>query len=1471
MLKRLFHITLLLLATVAAHADVELAGYEYWIDSDYSTRIVSTSSQPTISFDIDLSSQEQGIHILNFRARNSEGTWGSLKRMLYFIPESSSPDITLKGYEYWMDNDVNSRIHSESSNTEQVFSIDISQMTQGIHFFNFRAYNTEGDMGALKRFLCYFPENANPDATVSRYEYWIDEDQSQKVVQDATGGDFVAAVDISTLTAGIHYYNFRAQNSEGTWGALKRMLFFIPENVNPDATVSRYEYWIDEDQSQKVVQDATGGDFVAAVDISTLTAGIHYYNFRAQNSEGTWGALKRMLFYIPENANPDATITQYEYWLDEDYANKVSLPNSGGNFSQAIDISQMEQGIHFLNFRAKNSDGIWGGLKRMLFFIPEATGTTATLAGYEYWIDDNTEGAVHSTSSETDQSFSLDISSIEPGVHYLSYRAKNTEGTWGALKRLVFYLSDGTESTGTPLVAYLYRFNSTTTEVPIAPCQSYAMENQVFDIPDAEEFLKLDPTDSNCHFTFPNGTMNGVNMTQTSNVSFSIQFKNERDVLSSPVNADFQLSNSVTHDVYTLMKQGSLTFQKVSGGDFYAFKFEAENLTTQPLYLKADQACTIVFFDATGNMLYRPYTSTELLGTTSLQSLGKNGTLYGIVYDMVKDANNTADNITIRLMTTNNIVPTPTMAYEDGVITITCLQEGAKLYYTIDGTEPTTESTLYTAPIPVNCNMTVKAIGTFEGMQPSDVAKLVINSFKVEAPVIQFANLQVYITCNTPESTIYYTLDGSDPEGSSGILYTAPIPVTNNCTVKAIAKRTDFNNSDVTIFELDVDNVKVVTPVITVEGNVLTVSSLTNDVQFYYTTDGSEPTTASQLYTGNITVEHNCIVKVKGFKAGYLASDVVTLVVDWFYAELPVMSINDDETLLTITCSTPDAVIYYEIGGADPTEMSTMYTAPIELTDNRIVKAIAVAPNFNNSEIAVFKPGSHSCIAATINSDGVNAFLATSTVGAKIYYTTDGTSPTQKSAYLVESGSIALSQTTWTVKSIVMKENMNNSVETTYSVPAYYDRSAQKLYTHQAGNAAEGFKWNNGENPDTKMSVSGIFNASDVEFFRTKMPNMAYLDLSGASISEKALADNAFAGMKRLVTIDLPADVITVGNGILTQCDHLAAITWNLNANVPAPSDLIGGITGHENMLLYVKTVSQAPASYRNVIQIQSAIAETIVLSDDGGDFYCPRAFTARKVSYTHTYTQHTEKGICRGWESIALPFTVQSYTHGVNGKCAPIMMHQADAKPFWLRELTSSGFVSVDGIMANTPYIISMPNNDNYADAYILSGDMTFSAENALVATSESTEVRTKDGFAMYVNYNQPKFSADQIFALNVGEEYQGHLEGSVFVRELRAIHPFECYVSSDVTLNGQVRYFKIFDDDEATDIVDIPIKQAVAGIYVKNGKLYVTTDKNTTIKVYNTNGQLVKVENVAVGTTCIEGLAGGVYLVNGKKFAIK
>ncbi|MFC0189561.1 DUF6359 domain-containing protein [Fictibacillus aquaticus] len=54
-------------------------------------------------------------------------------------------------------------------------------------------------------------------------------------------------------------------------------------------------------------------------------------------------------------------------------------------------------------------------------------------------------------------------------------------------------------------------------------------------------------------------------------------------------------------------------------------------------------------------------------------------------------------------------------------VTLETKTEGASIYYTIDGTVPTKDSTLYTAPITINEDTTIKAIAVKEGLKDSAV------------------------------------------------------------------------------------------------------------------------------------------------------------------------------------------------------------------------------------------------------------------------------------------------------------------------------------------------------------------------------------------------------------------------------------------------------------------------------------------------------------------------------------------------------------------------------------------------------------------------------------------------------------------------------------------------------------------------------------------------------------------------------
>lgn len=60
--------------------------------------------------------------------------------------------------------------------------------------------------------------------------------------------------------------------------------------------------------------------------------------------------------------------------------------------------------------------------------------------------------------------------------------------------------------------------------------------------------------------------------------------------------------------------------------------------------------------------------------------------------------------------------------YETAEISIACSTEGANVYYTLDGAEPTAESALYAAPFVINATTTVKAIA-IKGEDKSDVAE----------------------------------------------------------------------------------------------------------------------------------------------------------------------------------------------------------------------------------------------------------------------------------------------------------------------------------------------------------------------------------------------------------------------------------------------------------------------------------------------------------------------------------------------------------------------------------------------------------------------------------------------------------------------------------------------------------------------------------------------------------------------------
>ena len=304
MRRHLLLITVLLLAALQVTAQ-SMRGYEYWFDTDYEAKTAITSSQPDVSFEADFSGLQAGLHYLNFRAQDDKGTWGALSRFIVYLTADSRGSADMVAYEYWMDSDYDSRTVVSGTSVNSPLSVDISNLQVGLHYFNFRAQGSDGQWGALSRHIVYLTADSRGSADMVAYEYWMDSDYDSRTVVSGTSVNSPLTVDISNLQVGLHYFNFRAQGSDGQWGALSRHIVYLSEALS-NVNLSTVEYWIDNDSTNVKSQSVNGNTIVISADISRLNEGTHTINIEGISNNFTRSLLGSYEFVYDDIPQPDA-------------------------------------------------------------------------------------------------------------------------------------------------------------------------------------------------------------------------------------------------------------------------------------------------------------------------------------------------------------------------------------------------------------------------------------------------------------------------------------------------------------------------------------------------------------------------------------------------------------------------------------------------------------------------------------------------------------------------------------------------------------------------------------------------------------------------------------------------------------------------------------------------------------------------------------------------------------------------------------------------------------------------------------------------------------------------------------------------------------------------------------------------------------------------------------------------------------
>ena len=335
------------------------------------------------------------------------------------------------------------------------------------------------------------------------------------------------------------------------------------------------------------------------------------------------------------------------------------------------------------------------------------------------------------------------------------------------------------------------------------------------------------------------------------------------------------------------------------------------------------------FTVATGKKLTDNITIYDSGDYTSV-SVGRTYTLVGYPYN-----NNGTKQF--RVVTA---VEAPTFSEEEGIfydafdLTLSCATTGADIYYTTDGSIPTTSSsssTKYTAAFEISATTTVKAIAVKNGVA-SNVAEATYTHYAVKLPTFVTAspvyyNDKVTVSCETDEADIYYTLttdesEPADPTSTSTAYPDGGITIAaNTVKIKVIAmKGSDYSPVASATYTLKNPEAPTATPGAGVvePGTTVTLSSHAG-TSIYYTTNGDTPNNTSTAYTTAtaITIDADKTIKAIAYDGAGNASSVLEAAYEIFTFSVADITMERGTQATPVVTTNSAGTVSFESGNTD--------------------------------------------------------------------------------------------------------------------------------------------------------------------------------------------------------------------------------------------------------------------------------------------------------------------------------------------------------------------------------------------------------------------------------------------------------------------------------------------------------------------------------------------------------------------------
>ncbi len=275
-------------------------------------------------------------------------------------------------------------------------------------------------------------------------------------------------------------------------------------------------------------------------------------------------------------------------------------------------------------------------------------------------------------------------------------------------------------------------------------------------------------------------------------------------------------------------------------------------------------------------------------------------------------------------------------------VTLATSTPNATIFYTTDGSTPTTASPIYTTPLSVAASETIKALSTAANYQPSSVATATytinypptITTQPTSQAITSGNTVTLSVTATSATPLIYQWFSGASPNtanpisGATSSTYTTPVltatgtqTTTFNYWVQvsnASANPTNSNTATVTVNPRPVAATPTFSPPAGTYTSTQTVTITSNiptpNGGIYYTTDGSTPTTASPQYTAPLSLTASETIRAFAAASGYQNSPVATAT----------YTINNPPTI-----TNPPSSLTINSGGSATLSVSASGTAPL--------------------------------------------------------------------------------------------------------------------------------------------------------------------------------------------------------------------------------------------------------------------------------------------------------------------------------------------------------------------------------------------------------------------------------------------------------------------------------------------------------------------------------------------------------------